>query len=425
MTFAEKVLARAAGKEQSRAGEIVMVRPAHLLMHDNASAIVGKVTADLERYGLFDKEVPVIVLDHVVPASDEKIATGHKKIRTFVKKYGVSHFFDVGEGICHQVMLEKGFTLPGTVVVGSDSHTCSYGAVGCFATGIDRTEAAALLLTGETWLKVPQSLKITLKGALQAGVTAKDLILTVIGRLGADGANYMSAEFHGPGVATLSIEERFTVANMGIEMGAKAASFEVDERAAEYLDSIGIGRDRYQTFWADDDASYELCMEIDLAEIEPVLALPHTVDNVHPVQEHLGMPIDQVLIGTCTNGRISDLAIAAEILRGKRVHPGVRLLVLPASRSILQEAIQKGILGDLVAAGATILPVGCGPCLGAHQGALAPGERALSTSNRNFKGRMGCNQAEIVLSSPATAAVSALTGKVTDPRTFISVKQEG
>jgi 3-isopropylmalate/(R)-2-methylmalate dehydratase large subunit len=416
MTFAENVLALASGRDHTVAGQIVMVRPAHLLMHDNASAILGKVTADIETYGLSSKDMPVIVLDHVVPANDEKTATGHKKIRSFVKKWGLPHFFDVGEGICHQVMLERGFALPGTVVVGSDSHTCSYGALGCFSTGIDRTEAAVLMLTGETWLKVPSSIQIVLEGAFQPGVTAKDLVLFVIGKLGADGANYMSVEFSGPAVARLSIEERFTIANMGIEMGAKAASFPVDALAIRYLEGLGFAPGAYSAVAADPDAVYERVVEVDLDALEPVLAMPHTVDNVHPVREHLGLPIDQVLIGTCTNGRISDLALAAAILRGRHVHPSVRLLILPASRSVLKEAIDTGILGMLVEAGATVLPVGCGPCLGAHQGALAPGERCLSTSNRNFKGRMGCNQAEIVLASPATAAASALFGTVTDPR---------
>ncbi|MDZ7335679.1 MAG: 3-isopropylmalate dehydratase large subunit [candidate division KSB1 bacterium] len=417
-TFAEKILSKKAGLSSVVPGQIVTVRPKHLLTHDNTSAIVSKITPDLEKYGVIDPSFPVIVLDHVVPAADEKTAAGHKKVREFVRKYGIRNFFDAGEGICHQVVIEKGFAVPGTIVVGSDSHTCSYGALGVFSTGIDRTEAAALMLTGETWLKVPQSIKITLTGKFQPFVTAKDLVLKIIGDIGADGADYCSVEFHGD-IQNLSIDDRITIANMGVEMGAKNAAFPVDQLAEKYLESIGVKRGSYEKIWADPDAQYIKELHYDLSRLEPMVARPHTVDNVVPVSEVAGIPIDQCLLGTCTDGRVSDLALAAEILKGQKVAPQVRFLVLPASRSIFQEALRLGYVETLSLAGAIFLPTGCGPCLGAHQGVLAPGEKCLSTSNRNFKGRMGCKEAEIYLASPATVAASAITGMITDPRKLL------
>ena len=414
-TYAQKVLAKAAGLPQVAVGQIVTVKPAHLLTHDNTSAIVGKIDKDLAEFGLVSRDLPIIVLDHVIPASDEKTATGHAKVRKFVEKYGVKNFFDIGEGICHQVVVEKGFAKPATILVGSDSHTCSYGAVGAFATGIDRTEAAALLLTGETWLKVPPTIKITLRGRFAKGVGAKDLVLRIIGDIGADGADYASVEFHGD-IGNLSVEERFTIANMGVEMGAKIAVFPVDEKTMDYLKTAGVPRTAYEPLWADKDAQYARELTYDLAKIEPVVACPHKVDNVKPVGEVAGKKIDQCLLGTCTNGRLNDLREAAAVLKGRRISPKVRMLVLPASRAIFEAATQDGTLLALSKAGATVLPPGCGPCLGAHQGILAPGEACLSTSNRNFKGRMGCKEGEIYLASPATVAATALHGVITDPR---------
>ncbi|MBN2798402.1 MAG: 3-isopropylmalate dehydratase large subunit [Deltaproteobacteria bacterium] len=416
MTFAERVLARYAGKDVVVPGEIAVVRPDHLLTHDNTSAIIGKIAPELEKYGVVSPSMPIVVLDHVTPASDTKTATGHKKVRDFAKQHGLKNFYDVGEGICHQLVAEQGHALPGTIVVGSDSHTCSYGALGCFATGVDRTEAASLLLTGETWLRVPRTIKINLTGTLPHRVGAKDLVLTVIGALGADGATYSAVEFHGPGAASLSVEDRLTVANMGIEMGAKIAVFQVDDKTRAWLAERAVDPTAWQEAWADEDAVYERELSFDLSALVPVVALPHAVDNVHPVSEHLGLEIHQVLLGTCTNGRLSDLRAAAELLRGKRIAPSVRFLLLPASRTVLKEAMAEGLIQDLVEAGATLLPPGCGPCLGAHQGVLAPGERALSTSNRNFRGRMGTRESEIVLGSPQTVAASALFGVITDPR---------
>ncbi|MBN1947457.1 MAG: 3-isopropylmalate dehydratase large subunit [Bradymonadales bacterium] len=414
-TFAEKILAQKAGLESVVPGQIVTVRPDRLLTHDNTSAIVGKIARDLAEFGLANPEMHAIVLDHVIPAATEKDAAGHKAIREYVRKYGITHFFDVGEGICHQVMVEKGLALPGQLVLGSDSHTCTYGAVGALATGIDRTEASALLITGETWLKVPATIRITLQGELQPGVSAKDLVLTIIGEIGADGANYLAVEYHGD-IASLTMDDRLTIANMAVEMGAKCAAFEVDATAREYLARIGFPPGSYDLVWADPDATYlrELVYEMD--RVGPVVARPHTVDNVVPVAEVEGMPMQQFLLGTCTNGRTSDFEVAAAILAGRKVAEGSRLLLLPASRDILGQTLESGAMQTLIAAGGVLLPPGCGPCLGAHQGALAPEERCLSTANRNFKGRMGCKTAEIYLASAATVAASALHGVVTDPR---------
>ena len=312
-------------------------------------------------------------------------------------------------------MMEKGLALPGQLILGSDSHTCSYGAVGAFSSGIDRTEAASLLLTGETWLKVPQSIKITLKGKLSGGVYAKDAILHIIGDISASGADYCSVEFHGD-ISQFSVDERFTMANMGVEMGAKNAVFPVDEVTSKYLSSIGVKKTQYAPVSADMNASYQKELNYNLSDIPPVVAVPHGVDQVKPITEVEGIEIHQCLIGTCTNGRLSDFKIAAEILNGKKVHPRVRLLIVPSSQQIYLDAIHKGYMDIFIRAGGVVLPPGCGPCLGAHQGVLAPGERCLSTSNRNFKGRMGCKDAEIYLASPATVAVSALTGVISDPR---------
>jgi 3-isopropylmalate dehydratase large subunit len=415
MTFAEKILAKYAGEKKVEPGQIVTVKPDHLLMHDNTAPIISKIQPELKEYGVYSKDLPVIVLDHVTPAAAEKNALQHKQIREFVKTYKIKHFFDVGCGVCHQIIIEKGLALPGTLLLGSDSHTCSYGAVGAFSSGIDRTEAAALLLTGETWLKIPQSIKITLKGQLQHWVSAKDVILSIIGDVSASGADYCSVEFHG-NVSLVSVEERFTMANMGVEMGAKNAVFPVDAVTIKYLSTIGIPKSKYKPINPDVDATYERELIYDLTTIGPVVAVPHGVDKVKPIKEVEGIEIQQCLLGTCTNGRLSDFKIAAKILKGKKVHQNIRLLVLPASRKIYLDALQEGYIKTIIEAGGTVLPPGCGPCLGAHQGVLAPGERCLSTSNRNFKGRMGCNEAEIYLASPATVALSAVYGKITDPR---------
>ncbi|MCK5260817.1 MAG: 3-isopropylmalate dehydratase large subunit [Thermoplasmatales archaeon] len=415
MTFAEKILAKYSGEKGVVPGQIVTVKPDYLLTHDNTAPIIQKIKPELEEYGVHNKSLPIIVLDHVIPAASEKTANNHKIIREFVKNHKIEHFFDVGYGVCHQIVVEKGLALPGKLLLGSDSHTCSYGAVGAFSSGIDRTEAAALMLTGETWLKVPNSIKITLDGKLQPGVAAKDVVLHIIGDVSASGANYCSVEFHGD-IEQFSVEERFTITNMGVEMGAKNAFFPVDNITTKYLNSIGISTSQYTAIYPDNNAAYSKELKYNLSNITPVVALPHSVDNVKKVSEIEGLDIQQCLIGTCTNGRLSDFKIAARILKGEKVHPNVRLLILPSSKQVYLDALKEGIINTLIESGGILLPPGCGPCLGAHQGVLAPKERCLSTANRNFKGRMGCKDAEIYLASPATVAVSAIYGKITDPR---------
>jgi len=412
-TFAEKVLARKAGLESVVPGQIVVVRPDRLLTHDNTAAISKKFRQiGVER--MADPGISVIVLDHVVPAASETYATNHRVIREFVAEQGIEAFYDVGEGICHQVLPEKGHAWPGGLIVGSDSHTTTHGAFGAFAAGIGRTEAAAVMATGQIWLRVPESLRVVINGRLPERVAPKDVILHIIGDLGADGANYCSVEFAGETVREMSVAGRMVLTNMAAEMGAKNGVVEPDEKTRAWL--AGRVRQEYEEVHADPDAAYRQVVEYDVSDLAPQVAKPHTVDNVVPVTEVAGTPINQALIGTCTNGRLEDLEAAAEILRGRHIAPGVRLLVLPASREVLLAAIERGVVADLVAAGATLLNPGCGPCLGAHQGVMAPGEVTISTANRNFKGRMGSKEAFIYLASPATVAASALTGAITDPR---------
>ena len=418
MTFVEKIFSKYSGEKEVVPGQIVTVKPDHLLTHDNTAAIIQKIQPELEKYGVYDTSLSIIVLDHVIPAASEKTATNHKVIREYVRKHNIKHFYDVGFGVCHQIVVEQGLARPGMLILGSDSHTCSYGAIGAFSSGIDRTESASLMLTGETWLKVPHSIKMTLQGKLQPGVSAKDVVLHIIGDISASGANYCSVEFHGD-IKQFSVEERFTIANMGVEMGAKNAFFPADNIAINYLKSIGISSSEYTAINPDGDASYSQELIYNLSEITPVVACPHSVDNVKKITEVEGLKIHQCLIGTCTNGRFSDFQIAAKILKGKKVHPEVRLLILPSSRKVYLDAINDGVINTLVQAGGILLPPGCGPCLGAHQGCLAPKERCLSTANRNFKGRMGCKEAEIYLASPATVAISAIHGEISDPRTVV------
>ncbi|MBL7107835.1 MAG: 3-isopropylmalate dehydratase large subunit [Candidatus Cloacimonetes bacterium] len=411
-TFIQKIFENRIGRQISE-GEIIFVEPDYILTHDNTAAIIKKLSQVKEGIKVKYPNRIVIVLDHIIPAANAASANNHKQIRKFVKEQKISHFYDIGNGICHQVLPEKGLAIPGSVVVGSDSHTCTYGAFGAFSTGIDRTEAAGIWITGETWFKIPKTFKISLNGKFKKYVSAKDLILKIIGDLGADGANYKSVEYHGNGVNNLSISDRMTIANMAIEMGAKNSAFPVDEITEKWLKNRGVKN--YEKIWADADAVYEKEFSYNLDEITPQIAFPHSVDNVKNISEAEGIKVDQCFIGTCTNGRIEDLRIAAEILKGKKIHLETRLIILPASREIYQLAMKEGILEILSESGAVILPPGCGPCLGAHQGVMADGEVTISTANRNFKGRMGNKSASIYLASPATVAASALTGKISNP----------
>jgi 3-isopropylmalate/(R)-2-methylmalate dehydratase large subunit len=412
-TFAEKILALKAGLDEAVPGQIVTVQPDKLLTHDNTSAI-AKTFRKIGVDRVADPTMNVIILDHVVPAANETYAQSHKETRDFVREQGIDAFYDIGEGICHQVLPEHGHALPGMLIVGSDSHTPSHGALGAFAAGIGRTEAAAVMATGEIWLRVPESMRIVVEGTMPEGVSAKDLVLHIIGDIAADGADYRSVEFAGPAIEAMSIGSRLVLCNMAAEMGAKNGYVAPDDTTRAWLaDRTGKA---YQEVHPDPDATYAQVLHHDASELVPQVAKPHRVDNVVPVDEIAGLHIDQALIGTCTNGRLEDLQAAADILRGKRIAPWVRLLVLPASRETLLQAIEAGIMTDLVSAGATLLNPGCGPCLGAHEGCMAPGERTVSTANRNFKGRMGSREAEIYLASPGTVAASALAGEIADPR---------
>ena len=396
-----------------RAGDVVTVSPDYILTHDNSAAIIK----EFQKLGIQNVRCPqkmVIVLDHVVPASTEKYAQNHKNIREFVSAQGISHFYDVHHGVCHQVFSEEGFAMPGTLVLGADSHTPSYGAFGAFSAGIGRSEAASVWATEKIWLRVPETLKVVLNGQLPKGVFAKDIILKIIGDEGADRANYKAVEFTGGGAKGLSLASRLVLTNMAAEMGAKNGYFPPDEKVFDFLKNRA--KASYQPVYSDPDADYEDILEYDFTAIEPQVACPHTVDNVKPLTEVAGTPFHQALIGTCTNGRFEDLKVVADILRGKTIASKVRVLVIPASRIEYLKALREGILEDLVQAGCIILNPGCGPCLGAHQGILAPGEVALSTANRNFRGRMGSRDSEIYLASPATVAASVIQGKITDPR---------
>ncbi len=415
MTFAEKVLAKKAGLSSVKPGDIVTVEPDRAMSHDNAAPI-SKIFKSIGVEKVWNPEKIVIILDHAVPAPTDKHAKNHKDIRKFVAEQGIKYFYDVNSdgGVCHQLFCEEGFALPGHVIVGSDSHTCTYGAFGAFSTGIGRSEMAAVWATGQIWFRVPESMKIEIQGSFPKGVYAKDLILKIIGDIGADGADYKSVEFTGSAVKEMSISERMTLCNMVIEMGGKNGVVEPDEKTLAYLEKIAKGD--FEVIKADPDAKYERILKYNLSELEPVVAKPHTVDNVSPVKEVEGLKIDQAFLGTCTNGRVDDLKVAAEILKGKRIAKGVRFIVIPASWRVYKEAMKEGVLETLIEAGAVVGPPGCGPCMGNHLGILAPGEVCISTANRNFKGRMGNPESEIYLASPATVAASALKGVITDPR---------
>lgn len=399
-TFAEKIFG-------APAGAIVFHRPDLVLTHDNTASI-RKTFEKMGGKDVYDPDKLVVVLDHNAPPTNAALANTYQSIRGFVDMQGITRFHDAGSGICHQIMAS--YARPGMVVVGSDSHTCTSGAFNALAAGIDRTEAAGLWLRGETWFRVPETLKITLSGQLQQGVYAKDLSLWIIGILGSAGANYLSIEFHGGGVESLSIADRMTLANLASEMGAKNAVFQADKVLQDYFG------EELRGVWADEGAHYLRSIEIDLAEVYPLVAAPHQVDRVLALAEVAGTGIHQGVIGTCTNGRIEDLRESARILRGQKVKPGVQLLVIPASREIYLQAIEEGLITVFLEAGANVLSASCGPCLGTGQGIPADHQRVISTANRNFLGRMGNKNAEIYLASPAAVALSVVHGKITDPR---------
>jgi 3-isopropylmalate/(R)-2-methylmalate dehydratase large subunit len=417
MNISEKILAKASGKNTVTSGEIVDANVDMVMVHDLTGPLAVEAFKRIGIDHVWDNKKIVIILDHQVPAESVKAAELHKMLRKFAKEQGI-RLYDVGKGgICHQVMPEKGHVIPGTLMVGADSHTCTYGALGAFATGIGSTEAAAVFATGKIWLRVPEAIKINVQGRFRKYVTPKDLILTIIGKVGAAGAIYKSAEFAGSAIREMSMAGRMTLCNMTVEMGAKNGIVEPDEITRKFLE----GRTEkpltsFENLKSDADAVYERVMEFDVTSLEPQVACPSSVDNVKPASELSGVPVEQAFIGSCTNGRIEDLRLAAQILKGKRVKNDVRTLVIPASQEVYLQALKEGLIEIFTDAGAIVCGSACGPCLGGHIGLLAAGETCVSTSNRNFIGRMGSTEASVYLASPATVAASAITGRITDPR---------
>jgi 3-isopropylmalate/(R)-2-methylmalate dehydratase large subunit len=412
-TIAEKILARASSSKKLKPNEIVMARVDVAMSHENADVVLRSFR-EIGVKRVWDKDKIVILFDHRIPAESEKTAITHQRLREFVKEQGITHFYDVREGICHQILPEFGHCRPGELLVGTDSHTTTHGAFGTFATGIGATEMAGVWVTGELWLKVPETMKITLYGTLKQYVSAKDVILHIIGTLGADGAHYKAVEFTGETIGRMSIASRMVLSNLSMEMGAKVAFVVPDDATVSYVRART--NNEFKVINPDPDAHYCREISIDVSILESQIACPHSVDNVKPVREVAGTKIHQALIGSCTNGRLEDLSIAAAILQGKTIHPDVRLLIIPASRKIYLEAIKHGFIETFIKAGSLVLNPGCGPCLGAHQGLLAPGEVCISTTNRNFRGRMGSSESFVYLASPATVAFSAIKGEITTPR---------
>jgi 3-isopropylmalate/(R)-2-methylmalate dehydratase large subunit len=418
MNITEKILAKAAGKKNVHPGEIIDASVDMVMVHDLTGPLAVEAFKKIGTPKVWDNKKVVVILDHQVPAESVKAAELHKTMRQFAKDQKVT-FYDVGRGgICHQVMPEKGHVIPGNVIVGADSHTCTYGAFGAFATGIGSTEAAAVFATGKIWFKVPPTIKINVKGNFPKYVTAKDLILSIIGKLSVDGAIYKAVEFTGPTIQNMSIAGRMTVCNMAVEMGAKNGIIAPDETTYKFLSSRAKTLPDFNTLQSDKDAKYEFNIEFDVSKMTSQVACPSSVDNVKPVSEIGTVPIEQAFIGSCTNGRLEDLQIAAQVLKGKKVKDGVRALIIPASQEVYRQAMQEGLLEIFTDSGAIVCGSACGPCLGGHIGLLAAGETCVSSSNRNFIGRMGSTQANVYLASPATVASSAVTGKITDPATL-------
>jgi methanogen homoaconitase large subunit len=412
-TISQKILSRASGYDgMAEPGEIVEAEIDYAMSHDGTSVLAIRSFREMGSEKVWDPDRVVVPYDHIVPANNETAADLQREVRNWAREQNISHFFDCGTGVCHQVFPEQGFALPGTLLVGADSHSCTYGAFGAFGTGVGATDMAEIYSAGRLWFRVPETIGVTVEGRLAPFVSAKDIALQVIGDLGADGATYKAVEYIGTAIEGLSISGRMTLCNLGVEMGAKAAIVPPDDKTDEWL--RGRARQPYTQVFSDPD-SYQQQYGYDIAELEPQVAAPFRVDNVRPVSELAGLKIDQAFIGTCTNGRLEDLEAAAGILKGKRVR--ARTLVIPASREVLLDALKRGIIQTLVEAGAMIGPPGCGPCLGAHMGVLAEGEVCVSTSNRNFPGRMG-KGGLVYLASPATVAASALQGRLAVPGVY-------
>ena len=415
MTMTQKILAKAAGLEYVQPGQLIEAKLDLVLGNDITTPVA---ITEFEKAGftqVFDRDHIAIVLDHYTPCKDIKSAQLCKQAREFAHKHSITNFFDVGQmGVEHALLPEKGLCAPGEVIIGADSHTCTYGALGAFSTGVGSTDMAAGMATGLGWFRVPSAIKVTLTGKLQPHVSGKDVILHLIGEIGVDGALYQSLEFAGEGVGSLTMDDRFTIANMAIEAGGKNGIFPVDEKTMEYIN--GRVSRPCEAFQADLDAEYAREVVIDLNTLEPTVAMPHLPENTKIVSEVAGLPINQVVIGSCTNGRIQDLRIAAAIMKGKKVAQNVRCVVIPATQEIVLQAMKEGLIEIFIEAGAAVSTPTCGPCLGGHMGVMAEGERTVSTTNRNFVGRMGHTSSEVILASPAVAAASAIAGCVADPR---------
>ncbi|RMG17545.1 MAG: homoaconitate hydratase family protein [Planctomycetota bacterium] len=411
-TFVQKVLGRRAGRPVT-VGDIVTVEPDRVMSHDNTAFVVKRFRATGYRR-VWDPARVVVVFDHCVPAAQEAHARNHAEARAFVAEQGIEHFFDAGVGVCHQVLMERGLALPGELVLGADSHSTLYGAAGALGIPINRTEMAGVWATGKIWLKIPPTRRILLEGRLAEGVFAKDLVLFLLARLRADGAAYQAIEFGGPGAERLTMSERMTLCNMAVELGAKAGVVPCDSVTEAYLADRASGP--YAVMASDPDAEFVDTFAVDLSALEPQVACPHTVDNVAPLSAVAGRPVQHAYLGSCTNGRLEDLRAAAAVLSGRRVAPGVRLVVYPASAEVAAAAEAEGVAETLRAAGAEILTASCGPCFGAVGAVLQAGQACISSSNRNFRGRMGSREAEVYLASPAVVAASAVAGCIADPR---------
>lgn len=418
MTMVEKILAAKAGKDYVSPGDLVNVVVDLALGNDITAPVAIK---EFKRFGLdkvFDQEKIVLVPDHFTPNKDIAAAEQAMVLRSFARDYGIKHYYEVGRmGIEHALLPEQGLVRPGMVIIGADSHTCTYGALGAFATGVGSTDLAAAMAIGEAWFKVPSTMRFVYKGELPKWIGGKDLVLLTIGKIGVDGARYRAMEFCGPAIEKLSMDGRLTMANMAIEAGGKCGYVQPDEITFKYLE--GRVDQPYQAVYSDPDASYENTYTFDVSELEPQIAYPPSPDNVRPVSEASGIDLQQVVIGSCTNGRIEDLREAAAVIKGKRVHPGVRLLVIPATQQIYRQAMDEGLLAAFIDAEAAVSTPTCGPCLGGHMGILASGEKALATTNRNFVGRMGHPESEVYLSGPAVAAASAVAGRIVHPEEVI------
>ncbi|SHI22836.1 3-isopropylmalate/(R)-2-methylmalate dehydratase large subunit [Butyrivibrio fibrisolvens DSM 3071] len=415
MTMSQKILAKHAGLDYVSAGQLIEADLDLVLGNDITSPVAIKEMEKFNKDGVFDKDKIALVPDHFVPNKDIKSAENCKCVREFARKNKITNYFEVGKmGIEHALLPESGLTVPGDLIIGADSHTCTYGALGAFSTGVGSTDMAAGMATGKAWFKVPSAIKFVLKGSFPKYVSGKDLILHIIGMIGVDGALYQSMEFVGEGVKSLSMDDRFTIANMAIEAGGKNGIFPVDEKTIEYLEEHAPGKE-YEVFEADENAEYVREIEIDLSKLTPTVSFPHLPENAKTFDEIGDIAIDQVVIGSCTNGRISDLRMAAAILKDRHVADGVRCIVIPATQKIYMQALKEGLIETFITAGAVVSTPTCGPCLGGYMGVLASKERCVSTTNRNFVGRMGAIDSEIYLASPEVAAASAVTGKLSQP----------